>query len=59
MLDAWLEQIHPPASWGAMIEAVEFLGEEQLERDLKEKYMHVTSSSSAVQQSQRAHISSL
>ena len=59
MLDTWLEQIHPPASWAAMIEAVEFLGEEQLGRDLKEKYMHVIASSVAVQQSQHSHISSL
>ena len=42
MLDTWLEQIHPPASWASIVEAVEFLGEEQLGRELRDKYMHVT-----------------
>jgi len=40
MLEIWLEQIHPPASWATIIEAVEFLGEEQLGRELREKYTH-------------------
>jgi len=39
MLDTWLEQIHPPASWANVIEAVEFLGEEQLGKELRDKYM--------------------
>ena len=34
----WLEQVYPPATWAAIIEAVEFLGEVQLERELREKY---------------------
>ena len=34
----WLEQVRPPASWAAIIEAVEFLGEEQLAKELREKY---------------------
>ena len=38
MLETWLEQVDPPATWTAIIEAVEFLGEEQLEKELKEKY---------------------
>ena len=38
MLETWLEQVHPPTTWVAIIEAVEFLGEEQLGKDLKEKY---------------------
>jgi len=59
MLDTWLEQIHPPASWATIIEAVEFLGEEQLGRELKDKYMQETSSHLAVQKSQPTHISSL
>ena len=43
MLETWTKQIHPPASWAAVTEAVEFLGEGQLGRELKDKYMHVTS----------------
>ena len=38
MLVVWLEQVHPPATWAAIIEAVEFLGEVQLGRELREKY---------------------
>ena len=40
MLRTWLERIHPPASWATIIEAVEFLGEEQLGRELKDKCSH-------------------
>jgi len=40
MLEIWLERINPPASWATIIEAVEFLGEEQLGGDLREKYTH-------------------
>ena len=39
MLETWLERIHPPASWAAIVEAVEFLGEEQLGRELREKHI--------------------
>jgi len=46
MLEVWLEQIHPPASWPTMIEAVEFLGEKHLGRELREKYMYYTTSPS-------------
>ena len=44
MLETWLERIHPPASWATIIEAVEFLGEEQLGRELRDRHMCVTSS---------------
>ena len=48
MLEIWLEQIHvyPPASWATIIEAVEFLGEEQLGREPRHKthYNLITSS---------------
>ena len=39
MLEIWLEQTHPHASWATIIEAVEFLGEEQLGRELRDKYI--------------------
>ena len=39
MLEIWLEQIHPPSSWAAIIESVEFLGEEKLGRELRDKYI--------------------
>ena len=38
MLVTWLEQVDPPATWAAIIEAMEFLGEEQLGKELREKY---------------------
>lgn len=38
MLEVWLKTVDPPPTWSAIIEAVEFLGEEQLARELKEKY---------------------
>ena len=38
MLETWLERVDPPATWAAIIEAVEFLGEEQLGKELREKY---------------------
>ena len=38
MLVTWLEQVDPPATWTAIIEAMEFLGEGQLEKELREKY---------------------
>lgn len=40
MLETWTKRIHPPSSWTAIIEAVEFLGEEQLGKELREKYIH-------------------
>ena len=38
MLGVWLKRVDPPPIWTAIIEAVEFLGEEQLARRLREKY---------------------
>ena len=38
MLDTWLKRVDPSPSWSAIIEAVEFLGEEQLGKELREKY---------------------
>ena len=38
VLETWLEQVHPSPTWAAIIEAVEFLGEEQLGKELREKY---------------------
>ena len=38
MLETWLERVDPPATWHAIIDAVEFLGEEQLGKELREKY---------------------
>ena len=39
MLETWLERVHPPATWAAIVEAVEFLGEEQLGKELQEKHV--------------------
>ena len=38
MLETWEERVHPPPTWAAIIEAVEFLGEEQLGKELIDKY---------------------
>ena len=38
MLEIWLERVHPPPTWTAIIEAVEFLGEGQLGKELRQKY---------------------
>ena len=38
MLETWLERVYPPATWTAIIEAMEFLGEGQLGKELREKY---------------------
>ena len=38
MLDAWLKRVHPPPTWSAIVAAVKFLGEEQLARELTDKY---------------------
>ena len=40
VLDTWLKRVDPPPTWSAIIEAVEFLGEKQLGRELRES-MHV------------------
>ena len=42
MLEMWLEQLDPPATWTAVIEAVEFLGHEQLGKELRKKYVPST-----------------
>ena len=39
MLEVWLERVHPAASWTTMIEAVDFLGEEQLGGKLTDIYI--------------------
>ena len=39
MLDAWLKRVDPPPTWSAIIDAVEFLGEEQLGRELRNEYI--------------------
>ena len=38
MLETWLERVDPPTTWATIIEAVEFLGEEQLGKELRENY---------------------
>ena len=38
MLDVWRNRVDPLPTWSAIIEAVEFLGEEQLARKLQEEY---------------------
>ena len=38
LLYTWLKQVDPAPTWTAIIEAVEFLGEEQLAKELREKY---------------------
>ena len=38
MLEVRLKRVDPPPTWSSIIEAVEFLGEEQLARNLREKY---------------------
>ena len=40
MIETWLKRVNPPPTWVAIIEAVEFLGEEQLGKELREKYLH-------------------
>ena len=43
MLGMWLERVYPPPTWTAIIEAVEFLGEGQLGKELRDKYCPTTS----------------
>jgi len=38
VLEIWVKRVHPPTTWAAVIQAVEFLEEEQLGRKLREKY---------------------
>ena len=39
MLEIWLDRVNPSPTWVAIIEAVEFLGGEQLGRKLRNKYI--------------------
>ena len=39
MLGVWLKRMFPYPTWSAVVEAVEFLGEQQLGRELREKYI--------------------
>ena len=39
MLEWWLKRVDPSATWSAIADAVEFLGEEQLARELRQKYL--------------------
>ena len=38
MLQMWLQQVDPPPTWAAVIDAVEFIGQEQLGRELRQRY---------------------
>ena len=38
MFEMWLECVYPPPTWAVIIEAVEFLGEKQLGKELRDKY---------------------
>ena len=38
MLETWLKRTNPPPTWDAIIKSVEFLGEEQLGKELREKF---------------------
>ena len=42
MLEGWLKRVDPPPIWIAMIEAIEFLGEEQLAKELRNKHIQRT-----------------
>ena len=39
MLEVWLKRVDPPPTWSDIIAAVEFLGDEQLGKELREKYL--------------------
>lgn len=39
ILRTWLKQVDPPPTWTAIIEAVDFLGEKPLGRELQQKYI--------------------
>ena len=41
MLDAWLKRVEPPPTWSSIIKTVQFLGDEQLAKELREKYTPV------------------
>ena len=37
VLEMWLQQVDPPPTWAAVIDAVEFMGKKQLGRQLRKK----------------------
>lgn len=39
MFELWLKRLDPPPTWDAVIEAVQFLGEEKLALELREKHI--------------------
>ena len=39
MLETWLEQVNPPATWATIIEVIEFLGEEKLGEEMRRKHL--------------------
>ena len=39
MLEVWLKRVYPPPTWSDIIAAVEFLRDEQLGKELREKYL--------------------
>ena len=41
MLEAWLKRVDPLPTWIAIIEAIEFLEEEQLAKELRDKHIHI------------------
>ena len=43
MFETWLERVDPPTTWHAIIDAMEFLGEEQLGKELRDKFTQQTS----------------
>ena len=40
MLKIWLKMINPPPSWSAITNTLECIGDEQLARNLRSKYLH-------------------
>ena len=42
MLNIWLNEADPLPTWSAIIEAIQFIGEKQLSRELQQKYCEQT-----------------
>ena len=38
VLGMWLQQVNPPPTWAAVIDAVEFIGKMRIGKDLRHKY---------------------
>ena len=38
VLEMWLQQVNPPPTWAAVIDAVEFIGKMRIGKDLRHKY---------------------